>query len=100
MSLLEIRGVNGCTLERWRKVPVQSPDEKELVNIRIPASCFNRADINCDDIVEIGDIILDINGYGTYNGHTCFNSDLDQNDDGLIELGDIILVIGQYGNAN
>ena len=56
--------------------------------------------VKCFDEVEIGDIILDINGYGTYNGHTCFNSDLDQNDDGLIELGDIILVIGQYGNAN
>lgn len=96
MTLLEIRGASGCTLERWRKVPLDS----ELVEIKMPASCFNSADINCDDIVELGDIILDINGYGTFNGHSCFNPDLDQNDDGFVELGDIILVIGQYGTIN
>ena len=100
ITFLEVRGTNGCTLERWRKVPAELPEDLELVEVKMPTSCFNSADINCDDLVELGDIILDINGYGTYNGHSCFNPDLDQDGDGVVELGDIILVIGQYGTAN
>lgn len=97
MTFREVRGTKGCTLERWRKVPSEVPHDMESVEVKIPDSCFNSADINCDDIVELGDINLDINGYGTYNGHECFNPDLDQDGDGFVELGDIILVVGQYG---
>lgn len=93
INMLELRGSNGCTLERWRKVPV----DMELSEVRVPQSCFDSADINCDDIVEIGDIIMDINGFGSLSGDFCFNSDLDQDGDGVVDIGDIILVIGKFG---
>lgn len=96
LRLTEVRGANGCTIDRWRKTPI----DNDLVEVKQPGACFTPADINCDDIVEIGDIILDIQGYLTFSGDYCFNTDLDQNGDGMVEIGDIILIIGQYLATN
>ena len=96
MRLLEVRGLDGCTLERWRKVPA----DNEIAEVKAPGVCFMKEDIDCNDVVDIGDIILDINGYGGIAGINCFNSDLDQDGNNLIDIGDIILVIGKFGTIH
>lgn len=93
MRLVEVRGMDGCTLERWRKVPLDS----ELITVQPPASCFDRADMNCDNSVTILDVLRDVGGYNTATGGLCFNSDLDMNGNGSVNILDILYVVGRYG---
>jgi hypothetical protein len=96
IRMLEYRGVSACKLERFRKVPL----DLEVSQIVAPMACFNPADLDCNDTVEILDIIRDIEGFGSKVGDFCFNSDLDLNSDGRINIFDIISVIVSFGTSN
>lgn len=102
MKLLEIRGQDGCTLERWRKVPLDNELEDyalsgDLVEVRAPGTCFDPADLDCNNWVNILDILRDVSGYNTKLGDLCFNSDLDvKNNDGWVNILDILYVVGKY----
>jgi len=93
MKLLEVRGADGCTLDRWRKVPI----DYGLVEVKNPGACFMGDDLDCNDTVNILDILRDIGGFNTSVGTFCFNSDLDVNGNGAVNILDILQVIGKFG---
>lgn len=93
VKLVEIRGTNGCTLEKWRKVP----QDADLITVQSPGACFDPADLNCDNTVNILDVLRDVGGYNTASGGICFNSDLDMNGNGSVNILDILYVVGKYG---
>lgn len=93
LRLVEVRGAGGCTLERWRKIPIDA----ELVSVKPPDPCFDKADLNCDNSVTILDVLRDVGGYNTATGDYCYNSDLDMNGNNRINILDILYVVGKYG---
>lgn len=95
IRLLEYRGTVGCRLERFRKVPA----DLELAEVKSPGACFDPSDLDCNDTVDVRDIVRDIKGYLTAQGDFCYNSDLDQTLDGLVDIRDIVSVIGKFGTS-
>lgn len=93
MKLIEMRGADGCTLDRWRKVPV----DNGLAEVKNPDVCFTREDLDCNDTVNILDILRDIVGFNTSSGDVCFNYDLDVNGNETVNILDILQVIGEFG---
>src|SRR3972149_1526417 len=93
LRLVEVRGTDGCTIERWRKITLDT----ELVSVKPPDPCFDKADLNCDNSVTILDILRDIGGFNTKAGDYCYNSDLDMNNSGSVTILDILNVIGKFG---
>jgi hypothetical protein len=93
LRLLEIRGTGGCTLERWRKVPL----DNDLAEIKAPAACFDKGDLDCNNTVNILDILRDIGGFNTFDTGFCFNSDLDMDKNGTVNILDILYIVGRFG---
>ena len=93
LRLIEYRGLAGCKLERFRKVPA----DFDRAEVKAPAPCFTGADLDCNNVVDIRDIVRDIGGYLTRRGDFCFNSDLDITGDGIVDIRDIVLIIGRFG---
>jgi PKD repeat protein len=56
-------------------------------------------DINNDDTVNMGDIVILVNGFGSYPGHSRWNTvaDLDQNQ--RIDLHDIVIALLNFGKT-
>jgi hypothetical protein len=75
------------------------PADRELAEIKAPGACFDPSDLDCNDTVDVRDIVRDINGYLTTQGDFCYNSDLDQTLDGLVDIRDIVSVIGKFGTS-
>jgi len=103
MRLQEIRGANGCTLERWRKVPqdieIVNGKVVELVEVKDPGACFIKEDLDCNDTIDIVDIRRDARDFGKVLGgdEPCFNSDMDIDGDGDVDIVDIRGVARRYG---
>ncbi len=95
IKLLEYRGIQGCTLERYRKVPL----DMELSEVKEPGACFDPADLDCNDTVNILDILRDIGGFDTATGDFCFNSDLDLDNNETVNILDILNVVGKFGTS-
>jgi chitodextrinase len=95
IKLIEYRGSGGCTLVQYRKVPLNSGINKILQ----PDACFNTSDLDCDNQVDIGDVILTMNGLGNSTGDNCFNPDLDQDKNNTVNMEDIGIVSGKYGTT-
>jgi len=95
VKLLEYRGFEGCTLERYRKVPL----DMELSEAKEPSPCFDPADLDCNDTVNILDILRDIGGFDTATGDFCFNSDLDLDGNEMVNILDILNVVGKFGTS-
>jgi Dockerin type I domain len=93
VRITERHGNLGCTaINRFRTVPA------DLETTR--GSSFNRCarshDIDCDNKVNILDILRVARGTGSNNGDTCFNSDLDINGDGKVDQLDVDAVTGGF----
>jgi len=95
IKLLEYRGIEGCTLERYRKVPL----DMELSEVKEPGFCFDPADLDCNDTINILDILRDIGGFDTETGDFCFNSDLDLDGNEMVNILDILNVVGKFGTS-
>lgn len=93
IRILEYRGLVGCRLERFRKVP----SDFDLAEIKAPSGCFNGADLDCNDTVNILDVLRDVSGFNSAVGDFCFNSDLDLDGNGRVNVLDILSVIGKFG---
>lgn len=95
LRLLEYRGLAGCKLERFRKVPA----DFDRAEVKAPAPCFDPADVDCDDRVRLADVLKVVEGFGTSSGAGCFNPDLDFNRDRIVRLSDVLYVVGKYGTS-
>jgi hypothetical protein len=93
LRLLEYRGLAGCRLERFRKVPA----DLALAEIKAPAPCFDSADFDCNDSVNILDVLRVAGGFGTVAGGFCFNPDLDLIPSGSVNILDVLAVAGRFG---
>jgi hypothetical protein len=85
-----------CTLDKYRKVPADTG----LSEVLEPASCFDPADLDCNDTVNILDILRDVGGFNTSSGDNCFNSDLDMDKNNSVNILDILTVVGKFGSSN
>jgi len=93
LRLLEYRGLAGCKLERFRKVPT----DLGLAEIKAPAACFNSADFDCTDRVNILDVLRVAGGFGSRAGDFCYNPDLDVIVSSNVNILDVLAVAGRFG---
>lgn len=93
LQVLDYRGLAGCRLERFRKVPADA----ELAQIKSPAPCFDNADIDCNDRVNILDVLRVVGGFGRQSNDFCFNPDWDVVLSGNINILDVLNVVGKFG---
>jgi len=54
-------------------------------------------DINGDNMVNMADITIILNAYGSFPGHPRWNSDADLFQDNKIDISDLILIIDNFG---
>ena len=56
-------------------------------------------DVNGDGVVNIADVILVENAFGSYPGHPRWNIACDVNADGVVNMADITLVLANFGQS-
>lgn len=56
-------------------------------------------DVNGDRVVNMVDIIMVIQSFGTYEGHARWNPQTDLNFDGKVDMKDILLAIANFGRS-
>lgn len=56
-------------------------------------------DVNEDRIVNMVDVGLIINAFGSYKGHSKWNEDADLNGSGFIDMKDVALAISNFGKS-
>ncbi len=95
LHLLNYRGLSGCRIERFRKVPADAG----LSQMKAPAPCFDRSDIDCNSRVNILDVLRVVGGFDSKAGDFCFNSDTDLNGSGNVNILDVLTVVGKFGLA-
>ena len=93
IRIRELHGTSGCTIETFRRVPA----DIELTGARNPESCFIPEDLDCNNSVNILDILRAVQWFGTSTGAICFNSDIDLNKDDTVNILDILTVVGSFG---
>ena len=96
VRVTEMHGSAGCvSLQRFRKVPTDLEDTsaRDLLRGASPL------DIDCNDAVNVLDIIRVARSSGAANGDICYNSDLDVNGDGQVDLQDVEAVIGGFSET-
>ncbi|MGB8780371.1 MAG: dockerin type I domain-containing protein [Candidatus Bathyarchaeia archaeon] len=54
-------------------------------------------DVNGDGKVDMQDVMMLVNAFGSYPGHPRWNPDCDLNHDGRIDLADIVLALTNFG---
>ncbi len=95
LRVLEYRGTLGCRLEHFRKAPT----DLELAEIKAPAACFDPADLDCNDTINILDILRVVGGFGRKVGDFCYNPDWDLVSSGNINILDILNAVGKFGRV-
>jgi len=56
-------------------------------------------DINGDRVVNMTDVVIVIQAFGTYEGHIRWNPEADLNFDGKVDMKDITLVLSNFGKS-
>jgi hypothetical protein len=56
-------------------------------------------DVNGDGVVNMADVIIVINAFGSYPGHPRWNIAADVNGDGVVNMADIVLVLINFGKS-
>ena len=93
VKITERHGNVGCTaITRFRKVPADG----EITRERNFSRCGRSDDIDCNDTVNILDILRITRGVGSTRGDICFNSDLDINSDGSVTQLDVDAAVGGF----
>jgi parallel beta-helix repeat protein len=65
----------------------------DVIRARMPG------DVNCDGKVEVTDLAMVCAAFGSYTGHSRWNSIADENGDNRIDVMDIALVTGNFGKT-
>lgn len=71
--------------------------ESSLTNGTI--TVVHPGDVNGDEIVDIFDLVLVANAYGSSKGDPSYIPNADINDDGTIDIFDLVLVSSHYGET-
>jgi hypothetical protein len=58
------------------------------------------SDINNDGIVDLDDVIIVGNAFGSYPGHPRWNPDADLDGDDIVDITDVVLVSMNFGRAD
>ena len=56
-------------------------------------------DVNGDRVVNMVDVVIVIQSFGTYEGHERWNPQTDLNFDGKVDMKDILLVLANFGRS-
>lgn len=56
-------------------------------------------DLNDDGVVDIKDLSIAAQAYGSYPGHPKWNSDADLNEDGKVDIRDLALIAKDFGKT-
>jgi len=93
VRLTERHGNLGCAaIDRFRRVPA----DLEVTRGSAFERCARSLDMDCNNTVNILDILRVARGIGSSPGDTCFNSDLDLNADGTVNQLDADAVTGGF----
>ncbi|MEW5744163.1 MAG: hypothetical protein AB1805_01805 [Nitrospirota bacterium] len=95
MLITELHGASGCTIERYRKVPA----DNGMTRARDIQGGFVPQDLDCNDSVNILDILRAVQWFGSSRGAACFNADADLINDGTVDILDILNVVGSFNAA-
>lgn len=96
IKVTERHGNGGCvSLERFRKVP----SDLENASARDMERGTPLSDIDCNNAVNVLDIIRVARSNGAADGDLCFNNDLDITGDGRVDLLDVEAVIGGFSET-
>ena len=96
VRVTEMHGNAGCaSLVRFRKVPA----DMEVAGVRDLERGAPLVDIDCNDTINILDVIRVARSSGTADGDACYNSDHDMNGDGRVEPQDVETVIGGFSET-
>jgi Ca2+-binding EF-hand superfamily protein len=67
------------------------------LNLLSTAYAFSTYDVNKDGSVDINDIAIVAQAFGSYSGHPRWNSTADVNGDGIVDMMDIVLIAAHFG---
>ena len=70
-----------------------------LVSFAVEAQTLKSPDFNGDGVVNVADILLFADVWGTSAGDEKFNARFDLDGDGVIGSGDYALLIGRFGDT-
>lgn len=88
----ESHGLSTCILDRYRVTPLNT----ETGSFRELEFCSGPEDMDCNNWVNILDILYVAKGFGKSQGEFCYNDDMDLNRDGTISNLDIEKIIGSF----
>ncbi len=92
VKVSENHGLSTCILERYRITPLNT----ERGGFRELEFCSGPEDMDCNNRVNILDILYVVKGVGKSQGEFCYNDDMDLNRDGKINKLDIEKIIGSF----
>lgn len=92
LLVTERHGLGGCVIERYRKAPA----DLEITAALEPLGCFIPQDIDCNDSVNILDILRAVRWFASSAGDGCFNSEPDLDNNGSVDILDILNVTGSF----
>lgn len=91
--LTEFHGNPRCVIDRFFKV---LPD-REKTRTRDLGLCFIEQDLDCNDVVDILDILRAVRWFGTKAGDACYWQRMDLNADAKVDILDVLNVAGSFG---